>query len=77
MKETKKSQAIRLFNSGDLKGSYRIAKGFRIELKEEERRIVAIAYECLSGKENFYKQIGENPEEIQKKALEIMQKYSS
>lgn len=74
--ETKRSQVISHYLKGELKDALRIAKNFYREFSSEERRILSIAYECLSGKERFYTQLGENPESVKKSASEILAKYA-
>jgi len=37
-------------------------------------RILQIAYECMTGKENFYKQIGENTTSLVLEAKSLLQK---
>lgn len=55
---TKTDKAREFFKSGDYKSCLRILKSFRIGFSKEEKRILEIAYECLSGKDNFYRQLG-------------------
>ena len=55
---TKTDKARRFFKTGDYKSCLRILKTFRIGFSKEEKRIIEIAYECLSGKDSFYRQLG-------------------
>lgn len=58
MSKTKTTKAKELFKQGDLKGTLRIVKCFKIGVSEQEKRTIQIAYESLSGKQNFYISLG-------------------
>lgn len=55
---TKTDKARNFLKIGDYKSCLRILKSFRIGFSKEEKRILEIAYECLSGKDSFYRQLG-------------------
>jgi len=74
---TKTTKALELFSSGDMAGALRIFKTFRIGLTADERRILQIAQESLTGKESFYQSLQLNTEAIKQEAIQIIkQKYS-
>lgn len=55
---TKKSDIVReAVKDGDWKKALRIAKDFRINVSQDQRSIMARAYECMVHPE-FYQQIG-------------------
>lgn len=54
---TKTQKAINLFKAQDLKGALRIFKGFDRQFTKQEIRTIQIAYEILTGKGSFYKQL--------------------
>lgn len=69
--ETKTAKAIRLFRSGDVKKALRIFSSFRDATREQQ-----IAYECMTGGEPFYQQLGINTAEIRQTAIsQIKSKY--
>lgn len=75
--ETKTAQALSLFSSDDLAGALKIFKTFRIGLTADERRILQIAQESLTGKESFYQSLQLNTEAIKQEAIQIIkQKYN-
>ena len=55
---TKTEKAIRLYQSGEKKSALKLLKTFRLGFTKGEIRVLTIAYECLSGNEKFYKQLG-------------------
>lgn len=58
---TKTQQAKAHISKGDWKAALRIFKTFRHEFSRDEKRMVEIAYECITGKAAFYKQLGIDP----------------
>ena len=72
--KTKSEIARSLIQSGNLKEAMRIVKGFSLIYSKEEMRTLQIAYECLSGKEAFYKQFGEDTTKIKQDAEGLLQK---
>lgn len=53
-----------------------IVKTFRFGFTKEEKRSIEIAYECLSGHDQFYSSIGIDTEkEIEKVSLLLTDKY--
>lgn len=57
---TKTQKAIEAFKAQDLKGALRIFKGFDRIFSKQEIRTLQIAYEILTGKGSFYKQLHYN-----------------
>lgn len=57
---TKTRKAIDAFKKQDLKGALRIFKGFDKQFDKNEIRTLQIAYEVLTGKGRFYRQLGIN-----------------
>lgn len=72
--ETKTQKFKRLFKEQKYKEALRVIKSFRKDLKSDEIRTLNIAWECLSGKQDFYRQLGFSPEKIKLEAYEIMLK---
>lgn len=73
--ETKTSKLIYYFSQGMIKEALAILKSFRREISKEDKRIVEIAYECMTGKESFYNQIGIDTSIIKKQAFEVLTSY--
>jgi len=75
--ETKTSQAVTLFSSGNITEALKLFKDFRIGFTVGERRVVQIAYESLTGKESFYRSIKLDTDQIKQSAIQIIkQKYN-
>lgn len=75
--ETKTEKAIRLFNSGCFKESLSVFKTFKIGFTKDEKRIIQIASDSLSGNTSFYKQIGIDTDDMIIKSVEIIkEKYN-
>lgn len=73
--ETKTSKLICYFSHGMIKEVFAILKTFRREISKEDNRIVEIAYECMTGKDSFYNQIGIDTSIIKKQAIEVLTSY--
>lgn len=74
--KTKTEKAISLFKSGCLKEALAIFRTFRIGFTKEERRTLQIAYESLTGNDDFYKQLGiDTSDEIDKSRTILCSKY--
>lgn len=73
--ENKTTKLICHFSLGRRKEAYAILKTFRRGITKDEKRIVEIAYECLTGKESFYRQLGIDTYAIQKQAFEVLALY--
>ena len=56
--ESKTSIARGLFECGDYVAALRICRGFRLGISKEDRRIMQIAYESLTGNASFYQSLG-------------------
>lgn len=74
--ETKTQKFKRLFKEKKYKDALRIIKSFRKGLKDDEIRTLNIAWECISGKDSFYSQLGFHPDKIKSEAYEIMLKFA-
>lgn len=74
---TKTEQAKAFLLSGDLKSCLRIFKTFKVGITKAEKRSIEIAYECLSGKDSFYRQIGIDVQAEIAKGENIASKYFS
>ena len=74
---TKTQKAIDAFKKQDLKGALRIFKGFDHQFAKNELRIIQIAYEVLTGKGSFYKQLGINIGDMVLESISIIEnKYN-
>ena len=74
---TKTQKAIDAFKKQDLKGALRIFKGFDHQFAKNELRTIQIAYEVLTGKGGFYKQLGINIGHIVVESISIIEnKYN-
>ena len=75
--ETKTTQAVALFNSGNISGAMKIFSTFRIGFSTAERRTIQIAHESLTGKESFYKQLQIDVDTIKEEANQLIKlKYN-
>lgn len=72
--ETKTEKAKKLFLSGKTKEALQIFKDFKLGFSPQEKHTLQIAYECLTGNEEFYKKLGINTSEIKQNALSIVKK---
>lgn len=75
--EAKRDKARKLITEGKTKEAIKIVKTFDQIYTKAELRILQIGYECLTGNENFYKQLGENTEQIKNEAKNLLQKIFS
>ena len=70
--ETKTATAKRLFQTGEIKNALKIFSSFRDSTREQK-----IAYECMTGNERFYQQIGIDTDSMKQTAIEqIKTKYN-
>lgn len=74
---TKTDKARAFFKNDDYKSCLRILKTFKIGFTKEEKRMLEIAYECLSGKANFYRQLGIDVSSYINQGKLIARKYFS
>lgn len=74
MFETKRDTARNLIRAGKTKDAMRIVKTFDGIYSNDEMRTLQIAYECLTGKETFYKQMGEDTTKLKSDAETLLQK---
>lgn len=72
--ETKRDTARNLIRAGNTKDAMRIVKSFDGIYSKDEMRTLQIAYECFTGKESFYKQIGEDTIKLKSDAESLLQK---
>lgn len=72
--ESKRNIARQLIRDGNTKDAMRIVKSFDGIYSKDEMRILQIAYECFTGKESFYKQIGEDTTQLKTEAEYLLQK---
>jgi hypothetical protein len=75
MVKTKTSIAVDLFKSGDFRGSLRYFKSFRIGLTRNDRDVLIMAHEILSGSGDLYRQIGHDVDRITQDAKEIIKNF--
>ena len=73
--ETKTQKFMRLFKEQKYKEALKVIMIFRRVLREEDIRILNIAWECISGNEAFYRQLGLNTDKVKGDAYDIMIKY--
>lgn len=72
----KTEKAKTLLKAGKFKEALSIIKTFRFGFTKEEKRSIEIAYECLSGHEQFYSSIGiDTDKEIEKVSFLLTDKY--
>jgi len=71
--ETKTYQAISLWNQGLIKEAMRLFSSFRVGITQEEKDTLKTYYECLTGKEQFYKDLDVDIERIAVEAHEIVE----
>ena len=68
----KKSDIVReALKDGDFKKALKIAKDFRINISQEQRNIMSVAYECMIYPE-FYAQIGTDISKAIEKGKELV-----
>ena len=69
-KKTDKAKA--LLKSGCFKESLAIIKTFRLGFSKEERRSIQIAYESLSGHEQFYRSLGIDVDKVIEETRQLL-----
>ena len=69
-KKTDKAKA--LLKSGRFKESLAIIKTFRLGFSKEERRSIQIAYESLSGHEQFYRSLGIDVDKVIEETRQLL-----
>jgi len=69
---SKTAQAITLYQVGEVKAAWQIAKSFRLGLDESEHAALCRAYECLIRPE-FYRSIGFVPERVIAEGREVFE----
>jgi len=72
MFETKTDKARRLIVEGKTKEALRIVKKFDRRYSPDELRVLQIAYECFSGNEKFYLDLGYNTTAIKYEATNLL-----
>ena len=73
--ENKTQKFMRLFKEQKYKEALKVIKSFRKGLTSDEKRTLNIAWECISGNDSFYLQLGLHPYKIKNEAYEIMRKF--
>lgn len=71
--QTKTEQVKQHLMGGNLKAALRIASKFRYQFTREQRRVLQIAYECATGRQMFYRQLGIDVTNIIDQAIVILQ----
>ena len=74
--ETKTSKMIKLIENKDWKKALSIASNFRMNFTKEEKRNIEIAYESMTGKDDFYKQLGFDVDLAKEMAIITLIEYS-
>ena len=72
MDKTNREKARIFIQKGDLKKAIKLAKTFDVTYNKKEIEILDIAYETLSGKESFYKQLGVDTISNKQKAVKLL-----
>ena len=72
--KTKRDKASILISKGKIKEALRILKGLDLSYNKDEIRTLSIAYECLTGKESFYKSLGINTKKNDMIAKELFKR---
>lgn len=68
-----KTDKIRDFlRKGDVNSALKLYATFRIGISKEDKRVIEIAKDCITGKAAFYKALGINTEEYISKAFNIV-----
>lgn len=68
----KTDEAKVLLKSGRFKEALAIIKTFRLGFNKEEKRCIQIAYESLSGHEQFYRSLGIDVDKVQKDTYQLL-----
>ena len=76
MDKTHRDKARMLLKKGDFRRALKLAKTFDITYNKEEVSILEIAYETISGREIFYKQIGVDIDLNKQKALQLLDRLN-
>lgn len=78
MKISKTAQALQRYKAGDLKGALSIFATFRRDFSQEEKRVIQIAHETISGHGKFYQSIGIDTRQCLECAKELIKnKYKT
>ncbi len=72
MNVTKTITAVGFFRLGKFTQALKIFKDFRMGFTKEERRVLQIAYESLTGNAAFYTSLGVNTEDMIEEAKQII-----
>lgn len=73
--ETKTQKFRRLFREQKYKEALKVIKSFRKGLSSDEIRTLSIAWECVTGNCDFYRQLGISTEKVMSEAYSIMVRY--
>lgn len=74
--KTKSAQARECIYDGRYKDALRIIKTFRQEFTATEKRIIQIAFECMSGNSAFYTSIGIDVQKMKDDAIVIIKLWA-
>lgn len=72
---TKREICRNSVKSENWKEAFKLAQGFDALFNKEQVIKIQIAYECLTGKENFYKMLNYDVDAIMSEAKEILKTY--
>lgn len=73
---TKTEKALKLFRCGMYKESFVILSTFKLGWSKDEKRIIQIAKDCLTGNSSFYRQLGIDTGSIVEEAIALVkEKY--
>ena len=74
--DKKTDKAKTLLKAGRFKEALAIIKTFRLGFNKEEKRGIQIAYESLSGHEQFYRSLGIDVDKVKKDTYQLLaEKY--
>jgi hypothetical protein len=77
MDKTHRDMARFFLKKGDFKKALKLAKTFDITYNKEEVGILEIAYEILSNRESFYKQLGVDTDLNKQKAIQLLERLNN
>lgn len=75
--KTKTAKAKELFSNGKIVEALKIFSTFKAGFTKEEKRVLQIAYESQTGRENFYKSLGIDTQSVGVEAKSIIKRVYS
>jgi len=72
MKITKRQELSNFLKVGNIKKAVQIAKKLDFTYSKEQIRVFEIFYECLTGKESFYKELKIDTDKIKHDTLKLL-----